>query len=385
MKRYFLAVFVFLGFMPFNYAQVVPVLKSKPKPVVVKKSVSPPVEGKVRRPDSALITQSFKIICDASGDLFIDGEKKSRMEPDVPYRIKLPQGEYILKVVGADNPNDQIREKLSVKEIGPERLYEIGLKAIVEERLKKEAQERLEQQRLRTRQQEQELKDKLAEKEREQAKALQQQATIKDDWKTKYDEYVKNIKTLQIGEQTWMQENLNVDRFRNGDIIPEAKTAKEWADAGNAKKPIWCYYNFDSSNGTKYGRLYNWYAVVDPRELAPEGWYIPKYNEWFTMVFKIGMNQSANKLKSKTGWNAYKGKSDGNGLNTSGFSALPTGMINADGLFMGLGEEALWWTNSRVSLSNLADYMFLTNRSNTYLTQAGGAPQNGLAVRCLKQ
>ena len=87
-------------------------------------------------------------------------------------------------------------------------------------------------------------------------------------------------KTVTIGTQIWMKENLNVSTFRNGDPIPEAKTAEEWQAAGEAKQPAWCYYDNDSKNGVKYGKLYNWYAVNDSRGLAPVGWHVPDNDEW---------------------------------------------------------------------------------------------------------
>ena len=72
-----------------------------------------------------------------------------------------------------------------------------------------------------------------------------------------------------------MSKNLNVSRFRNGEIIFEAKTIEEWEKAGENKTPAWCYYNNNPTNGAKYGKLYNWYAVNDIRALAPKGWHIP--------------------------------------------------------------------------------------------------------------
>ena len=84
----------------------------------------------------------------------------------------------------------------------------------------------------------------------------------------------------KIGKQYWTTKNLNVSRFRNGDPIPEAKTKDEWIQAGIKKQAVWCYYDNDFKNGTKYGKLYNWYAVNDPRGLAPEGWDIPTDDDW---------------------------------------------------------------------------------------------------------
>jgi hypothetical protein len=86
-------------------------------------------------------------------------------------------------------------------------------------------------------------------------------------------------KSVTIGTQVWMKENLNVSTFRNGEPIPEAKTAEEWKAAGAAKQPAWCYYDNDPKNGAKYGKLYNWYAVNDPRGLVPVGWHVPDIDE----------------------------------------------------------------------------------------------------------
>lgn len=94
----------------------------------------------------------------------------------------------------------------------------------------------------------------------------------------------KEIASIKIGTQTWAVKNLDVTTFRNGDIIPEAKTNEEWKKSGDEQKPAWCYYNNDPANGEKYGKLYNWYAVNDPRGLAPEGWHIPTDAEWTTLT-----------------------------------------------------------------------------------------------------
>ncbi len=88
------------------------------------------------------------------------------------------------------------------------------------------------------------------------------------------------IKEVKIGDQTWMAENLNVDKFRNGDLIPEAKTNEEWVKADDNNQPAWCYINNDPATANSFGRLYNWPAVDDPRGLAPEGWHIPNDMEW---------------------------------------------------------------------------------------------------------
>ena len=91
-------------------------------------------------------------------------------------------------------------------------------------------------------------------------------------------QFVSAQNDVKIGNQIWMVKNLNVETFRNGDHIHEAKTLEEWKIAGENQKPAFCYYNNDPKNGTIYGKLYNWYAVNDPRGLAPAGYHIPYDN-----------------------------------------------------------------------------------------------------------
>jgi uncharacterized protein (TIGR02145 family) len=107
----------------------------------------------------------------------------------------------------------------------------------------------------------------------------------------------KIYKTVVIGAQTWMAENLNVSTFRNGDNIPEAKTNEEWNTAGENGQPAWCYYDFDSNNGAEYGKLYNWFAVTDLRGLAPFGWHTPNLDEWNILRVYIGSDYEL-KLKA---------------------------------------------------------------------------------------
>ena len=112
------------------------------------------------------------------------------------------------------------------------------------------------------------------------------------------------VKKIKIAGDFWMSRNLNVQVFRNGDSIPEAKTNEEWINAGKNQQPAWCYYNNDSGNGGEYGKLYNWYAVNDPRGLAPLGWHIPTVDDWNRLIDSLGGYDSAvisyfNKNKSK--------------------------------------------------------------------------------------
>ncbi len=97
-----------------------------------------------------------------------------------------------------------------------------------------------------------------------------------------------SLNSVVIGQQVWMAENLNVDRFNNGDPIPEAKSPEEWAKAAAAKTPAGCYWGNVLANGKAYGRLYNWYAVADSRGLAPPGFHVPTKEELARLLIESG-------------------------------------------------------------------------------------------------
>lgn len=189
-----------------------------------------------------------------------------------------------------------------------------------------------------------------------------------------------HYKTIKHGMQEWTANNLNVTRFRNGDLIPEARTKDEWIDLGSKGKPAWCYYDNDSVIGKTLGKLYNWYAINDPRGLAPEGWHIPVNQDWRTLVKNLlGLDVAGLKLKSTTGWKK-------SGSNKIGFSALPAGFRTEKADFKGLGSKAQWWSNSEPVDVIKSDqiYSLMLNDFTmevSYLKMEKGA---GLSVRCLK-
>jgi uncharacterized protein (TIGR02145 family) len=183
---------------------------------------------------------------------------------------------------------------------------------------------------------------------------------------------------IRIGSQVWSTENLNVSKFRNGDDIPEAKTDEEWVMAGKKKQPAWCYYDYDSKNGIIYGKLYNWYAVIDPRGLAPLGFHIPTDAEWSILIDYLGGTSVAGKkMKSTNGW-----YDNGNGVNSNGFSGLPGGYRFENGLFSSIGVYGLWWSSTELTIFNT------WNRSLSYkdgkVARSGSSKETGLSVRCLR-
>ena len=189
-------------------------------------------------------------------------------------------------------------------------------------------------------------------------------------------------KEVTIGKQVWMTQNLNVDKFRNGDLIPEAKTDEEWRKAGENDEPAWSYYNNNPDNGDRYGKLYNWYAVNDPRGLAPEGWKIPSDEEWSRLEDFLGdISVAGTKMKSTDFWADNEGKS-GNGTNESGFSGLPGGNRNFNGSFLYIGAQGNWWSSSEY-FSNIAWYRYLHYSDGT-VYRYNYSKGNGFSVRCLR-
>jgi uncharacterized protein (TIGR02145 family) len=149
-----------------------------------------------------------------------------------------------------------------------------------------------------------------------------------------------NSTDVRIGDQIWKIENLNVDRFRNGDIIQEAETAEEWELANENQDPAWCYYDNDPAFGQKFGKLYNYYAVIDARGLGQEGWHVPTSEEMQTLKENLGGWEIAgSKMKSKSDW-----RMSNSGTNESGFNGLPGGYRSGyDNEFKNVGEAGFWW------------------------------------------
>jgi len=187
------------------------------------------------------------------------------------------------------------------------------------------------------------------------------------------------FKTVTIGTQQWMAENLNVGTFRNGEPIPEAKTKAEWEAAYKNEAAAWCYYNNDPANGKKFGKLYNWYAVNDPRGLAPAGWHVPSDKEWTVLVSYLGgENVAGPKMKSSTEWNG-----GGIGNNSSGFTGLPGGeRLYEDAGFYSSGDIGFWWSSTKNDKWN-AWYRAL-HYSYTIAGRDNGGMNTGFSVRCVK-
>ncbi len=186
---------------------------------------------------------------------------------------------------------------------------------------------------------------------------------------------------VKIGDQIWMSVNLNTNRFQNGDLIPEVRSEQEWKKAGENKQPAWCYYDNDSFNGGKYGKLYNWYAVADSRNLCPAGWHAPSDAEWTDLTEHLGGNLVAGgKMKSRSFWRASNSGSNVN----SKFNGLPGGYRDNLGAYSNKENIGNWWSASAVDFYNVMAWSFTLSYFKINTIRDLANKEMGLSVRCLK-
>jgi len=197
-----------------------------------------------------------------------------------------------------------------------------------------------------------------------------------------------NLPNVTICSQVWTTTNLNVSTYRDGTPIPQVTDPTAWA---NLTTGAWCYYNNSTSNGTTYGKLYNWYAVAgihdvasaaNPalrKNLAPTGWHVPTDAEWTILTNCLGGETVAGgKMKATTGWTAPNAAA----TNSSGFTGLPGGYRLSFGTFNSVGGFGFWWSASE------SDTTYAWNRDLEYDNGNAGRIDNekgsGLSVRCLR-
>ena len=184
-------------------------------------------------------------------------------------------------------------------------------------------------------------------------------------------------KTIKIGDQWWMAENLKVSTYRNGDEIPRVLYDDYW---GNLTTGACCAPSGMASNIATYGRLYNWYAVNDSRKIAPEGWHVASNAEWETMVNYLGgYDVAGGKMKQKgtmTWANPNKGATD-----ASGFCVLPAGSRSHDGHFYGLTEWAHFWTSTMINSTDARKWDLYFN--STKCLSHESQKIYGYSVRCV--
>ena len=191
-----------------------------------------------------------------------------------------------------------------------------------------------------------------------------------------------------ICDQDWMVKNMDVDHYRNGDPIPQVTDPEEWHELTTG---AWCYYNNDPANGAIYGKLYNWYAINDPRGLAPVGWHVPSHAEWFTLSDCLEYNLAGGKMKTtgtiEAGTGLWYDPNTG-ATNSSGFTGLPAGVRfdieTVHGQFQTIGRAGVWWSSTEYESDNNFAYEDQVLYSRSSLDWDIFKKTNGFSVRCVR-
>jgi uncharacterized protein (TIGR02145 family) len=184
---------------------------------------------------------------------------------------------------------------------------------------------------------------------------------------------------LNICTQQWMDKNLDITNYLNGDPIPYITDAAVWASLTTG---AWCYYNNDPSTAATYGKLYNWYAVNDPRGLAPSGWHIPTDAEWTLLETSClgGASIAGGKMRV-SGITTWQSPNTG-ATNSSGFAGLPGGYRDVTGAFSGVGIYGGWWSSTAFNAA-IAWYRNLVYYAPD-IFRDGINKVSGFSVRCIK-
>jgi uncharacterized protein (TIGR02145 family) len=182
--------------------------------------------------------------------------------------------------------------------------------------------------------------------------------------------------SIIINGQEWMQQNLSVTKYRNGDPIPTGLNDISWSATANGAYSI---YNEDGANNTLYGKLYNWYAVNDSRGLCPSGWHVPSDGLWTSLENFLGGNAVASgKMKTIDGWITP----NVGATNESGFSSKPGGLRSTSGSFGAGGVDGYWWSADQSAAAS-AWYRIMVF-GNAGIGRGSGDKHFGFSVRCVR-
>lgn len=221
------------------------------------------------------------------------------------------------------------------------------------------------------------------EAEKEDVEPVKEEVPIPDiDYDVTYgtmtDQDGNSYKTITIGTQTWMAENLRSTTYNDGTAIPYVADGAEWS---KLETGAYCIYNNSKDVDTlaTYGCLYNWYAV-NKGMLAPKGWHIPTASEWMTLFEYLGGEEIAGGVL-KENESAYWASPNVGATNKIGFSALPGGRRGNNGKFYKKGERGFWWSvTEEYSLVEILEIFH--NYGEAFITSA--AMEMGFSVRCVK-
>jgi uncharacterized protein (TIGR02145 family) len=189
--------------------------------------------------------------------------------------------------------------------------------------------------------------------------------------------------TITIGTQVWMKENLKTTRYRNGDPILTGLSDNEWTTTSSGHYAIFHYTVIEDTlaNNAVYGKLYNWFAVSDPRNIAPVGWHVPSKSEWNVLVNYLGGTDVAGDKMKEAGQVHWVANTTA--TNSSGFTGLPGGGRSSyDGTFVLINQTGYWWSSTPDNTFNT--WVIDMGASFTNLFIDSGDKHLGASVRCIK-
>lgn len=186
--------------------------------------------------------------------------------------------------------------------------------------------------------------------------------------------------TVIIGEQVWLKENLRVSKYNNGDLIPNVEDVGDWS---SQTEGAWSYYVNDSQYDDPYGKMYNSFAVTDPRKICPDGWHVPSDEEWTELeIYIVELGEEPGGALKEAGTDHWLSPNTG-ATNTTGFTALPGGYRGGNGEFpiQNLGSFGLWWSSTEFDEENL--WIRTMGYDWPGLGRQEGFNTAGLSCRCL--
>ncbi len=193
-------------------------------------------------------------------------------------------------------------------------------------------------------------------------------------------------KTIIIGNQEWMGENLKVSKYEDGTVIPNVTDNTQWSKLTSG---AWCYNNNNITNNLKFGKLYNWYAVSPTtngnKNVCPTGWHVPTDNEWSIMTDFLGGEAKAGGKLRDAGESSWNSSSTSN-TNPYLFSALPGGAREPDGNFISIGNYGSWWSNTDNTqlYFNITSWTRSMEGSGDDILRLYSVKGTGLSIRCIK-
>lgn len=196
------------------------------------------------------------------------------------------------------------------------------------------------------------------------------------------DEFVKDAsgnsyKTVKIGDQVWMAENLITNKYSNGDLINNIKDNYQWS---NSKIGAWCNYDNLIINDKTYGKLYNWYAVNDSRNVCPIGWHVPTVEDWTILSDNLGGDEFAGGKLKEIDYLWWKFPNIG-ATNERGFTAIASGCRFNNGSFGNFGRFANWWTTNE--LDSKDSWNIYLSHANSSVSKYTYNKNSGFSVRCI--